>query len=176
MAATIHLKPEQVWDFWEKHKERLAKEMVLIAEYDDVAIYLSAENTIPYIYACKGDDIVQKEGMVNKMDATDTAYTFYSKYLIKKDESDSADSVRDADFQAVEDRENELYAAFCDFLVVAMDCSDEEIYESPPDELNEALDDVLLLLSEKHGFFIYRPTILEDENGEEYLEEYPYLN
>lgn len=180
MEAKIHLKPENVWAFWEKNKERLQKEMVLVAQSDENKIYLSSENNLPYIYAYKGETLDGREGMVNRMDASDTAYSFYSKYLVKK--SADAPPVSEEDDDEVEDemdviyeREDALAFAFRDFMQVVLEASEEEIDEFSVEDMDSMLDSVLKVLSDTdHNLLIYRPTMMEDENGQEYVEEYPY--
>jgi hypothetical protein len=188
MPAAIHLKPKDVWAFFERNKERLCREMVLIAENTDTdtKLYLSSENNLPYIYAVVNGKEVSKEGMITALDASDTTYGYYFKYLVTPDKKaplpDDSDCPPEDDEKTPKDvldeiyeREDALYFALRDFLEVALDVDEEELSEYQPDVMDQMLDDVLSLLAERYACAIYRPTLMDDtETGLEYIENYPY--
>lgn len=190
LPAMIHLRPEKIWGFYERNKERLCREMVLIAENDstNTKIYLSSENTLPYIYAVVDGKEVAKEGMVTMLDASDTAYSYYFRYLTKPAENipdpDDADCPPEPDddeeltpqdaLDEIYEREDALFFALRDFLQVVLE-ADESDFRGHDDLMDQILDDILTLLSERYACKIYRPTVMEDKKtGLEYIENYPY--
>lgn len=77
----------------------------------------------------------------------------------------------------VEERENELDDALMAFLESTL--SEDDFTKFIEDNLfddtfEEIKDDFLIYLAFKRGFKIYRPTVLNRDNGEEYLELFPY--
>lgn len=77
----------------------------------------------------------------------------------------------------VEDRENDLDDALMTFLETTLSEDDftKLIKDKSFDSIFEEIkDDFLIYLALKRGFKIYRPTILDKDNGEQYLELFPY--
>ena len=74
----------------------------------------------------------------------------------------------------IDEREDEIDAAVDDFLAVILQTNGYE-YDSAIDEIHDdAKEHFIEYLARKFKFEIYRPMYLEDENGEDFFEEYPY--
>lgn len=194
MSVIIHIEPENIWEFFQKNKKRLKKEMVLIAENEETeyAVYLSEDEGLPLFSVCKGDDEPEyEEGAVNEKDCTETAKQCCVKYLLpvtvhstKKYsgawyDDDTEFSSKNAQEDIIEAREWELLFAMADFIRTATNddsCSDGSDYVDTygADEILEILDEVLINLADR-GFPVYRPTMVDDDTtGKEVFVEYPY--
>ncbi len=193
MGTSIHLQPENIWQFFQKNKKRLSEEMVAIAENDETeyAVYLTEENGLPHFCVCKGNGAPEyEEGAINEQDCTDTAKKCCVQYLFpvtvtsrrgKLYAFDEDGGITDFDEQDQEDtiyqREDDLFFALYDFLNVVLQ-SDEgdtdaaEIFDQ--DSLETILDSILENLATDFGLPIYRPMMVEDETGVEAYTEYPY--
>lgn len=195
MGVIIHIEPENIWEFFQKNKKRLKKEMVLIAENEETeySLYLTEEDGLPLFSVCKGDDEPEyEEGAVNEKDCTDTAKQCCVKYLLpvtvhsKKsfndawNDSDTSFASRGEQAEVIENREWELLFAMAEFIMVATKddtCSDGSDYVDTygADMVLDVLEDLLQKLAEDQGLFVYRPMMMEDdETGEEIYVEYPY--
>lgn len=187
MGVIIHIEPEEIWQFFQKNKKRLKKEMVLIAENEETeyALYLSEDEGLPLFSVCKGDDEPEyEEGAVNEKDCADTAKQCCVKYLMpvtvrskKKYGTDS--SAKSEEEYTIESREWELLFAMAEFIRTATNddsCADGSDYIDTygADEVMEILDDTLTALADR-GMPVYRPMMVDDDmTGEELYVEYPY--
>lgn len=192
MGTKIHIPADEVWSFFQKNKDRLSEEMVVIAENTDTeyAVYLTEEDDYPLFAVCKGgSDSEYEEGAISQQDCTDTAKQCYRRYLFPvvvtsektSDEPWEEDDVDTITAQMMEDavyeREDELMLAMGDFLqVVLQEGSDgsEVIDTYGMDFINELLDHILSYIASDCGLPVYRPTFLTDELGNEDYVEYPY--
>lgn len=198
MGVIIHIEPEEIWQFFQKNKKRLKKEMVLIAENEDTgyALYLTEEDGLPLFSVCKDDnDPEYEEGAINEKDCTDTAKQCCVKYLrpvvVHSKKYASSPEYEDDDYwcdtpskkeqdELIENRELELLFAMGDFLMAATNdntCADGSDYVDTygADLVMDVLDYFLQTLAEDYGLLVYRPTMVDDDDtGEEVLVEYPY--
>ena len=150
--------------------------MEIIAENEEfgLEILLSSVNGSPTI-TVMADDIQQYEITTDLFHLEDVCRLVYDKYLDNtinalSESADAAVDLRDE----IDDRESELDAAVDDFLGVVL----QTFGYDTADVVDEIHDDVkehfLEYLYRKFGMDIYRPMFLEDEDGEEFFEEYPY--
>lgn len=193
MGASIHLQPENIWQFFQQNKKRLSKEMVVIAENDETeyAVYLTEEDGFPHFCVCKGSGAPEyEEGAINEQDCADTAKKCCVQYLFpvtvtsrrgKLYTFDEDGCVTDLDEQDQEDtiyqREDDLFFALYDFLNVVLQSEEGDIDAAEmfdQESLEEILDSILESLSADFGLPIYRPMMVEDETGGEIYTEYPY--
>lgn len=73
--------------------------------------------------------------------------------------------------EMIDDRESELDDAVSDFLSIVLDgCILHDIFDICEDFKEHAIE----YIYKKYELPIYRPMILEDEDGNEFFEEYPY--
>lgn len=193
MGASIHLRPENIWQFFQNNKKRLSEEMVVIAENDETeyAVYLTEEDGLPHFCVCKGGGAPEyEEGAINEQDCTDTAKKCCVQYLFpvtvtsrcgKLYAFDEDGDITDFDGLDQEDiicqREDDLLFALYDFLNVVLQSDDgdtdtAEIFDQ--ESLEGILDSILESLSTDFGLPIYRPMMVEDEAGGEVYTEYPY--
>jgi len=180
MAALIHYEPTEIWDIFQCDKEKLRNTMKEIAENPDfdVTIFLTETDRgtqmFPNIVVYMEGDQLYEEAAVNEGDCIQTVRKIYFEYLTEDRiinnviaSSDKNADDTDHDIQDdIDKREDELDDAVFNFLTNILEEADE-IYD---DFKEHALE----YLARKWDLKIFRPMILEDENGEEFLEEYPY--
>ena len=177
MATIIHLKPESIWDFYKANESRLNREMVLIAENTDPdeKVFLSCEDTLPYVYFFKNGKRICSEGMVSYLDAKTTTLSYYEKFSPSKEEKPKKAEKTVGDLMDdIYEREDALDLALRDFLEVVLQRNEVSIRAIDVNTFTDVLEDVLSVIAE-HGFPIYRPMfIADDDTGSELLVEYPY--
>ena len=203
MSATIHLKPKEVWSFFEENETRLSKEMVAIAENraTEYFVYLTEEGGLPKLYVYKGDVAIYGDWAASEVDCVETTKDIYTKYLFPimmysddfplneeeelfmqeiMEEVDAPAPCQEMD-DAIYERADELHFATRDFLEILFSCEgDLEEYcggEEPRlmEMIEDFLDTICLQFKEKHNISIYRPMwISDEETGEELFVEFPY--
>ena len=183
MSLKIRYEPTDVWGLFQREKQALRTTMKQIAGNDDldVVVYLTEEDRgdmmLPNIVVYLNGSELYEECAVNENDCAQTVKKVYYEYLTEERlinkviESDENDRQKEMD-----SREDDLDTAVFDFLA--------EVMEEPLGNIigNSAADEIyddfkehaLEYLARKWGLTIYRPMILEDEDGEEFFEEYPY--
>ena len=84
MRAHIYVAANTVWAFFQSHKDRLSKEMVVIAENKDTeyAVYLTEDNALPLFSVCKGDAKPEyEECVLTETGCNEAAKRLYAQYL-----------------------------------------------------------------------------------------------
>lgn len=163
-------------NYFRANQTILETRMETIAENDEfgVEIFLSSVNGDPTI-TVMADDIQQYEVTTNLLNLEAICKMVYDRYLDNAVSSLSGTSDNNEDLQNdIDDRESELDAAVDDFLGVVLQTfgyDDGSMIDEIHDDVKEHF---LEYLFRKHGVEIYRPMFLEDEDGEEFFEEYPY--
>lgn len=183
MAQKIIIEPKKLWDYYLQRKSSLESTMFEIANNEQygIAVYLSEdERRCPCITVEADDSEVYSERIVSETDAEKTCSKIYDKYLtdkvvdilteIAEDEEESLLEQQDT----IEEREMELDIAVSEFISAVLGGDaylDGEDYDGI---IEDCKDHFLEYLARKHGLDIFRPMVLEDEDGEEFYEEYPY--
>lgn len=179
----IITEPHNLWDFLQEEDKKGSLEsgvMYEIArneEYGTTA-YVSKDNKGRYCIVVEADDTEVYFGFISdKDDAEDTCKKVYDDYLTERvieilTDFEEESAIAQAD--EIELREEELTEIVMSFI---MDVLGGDTYFDGAG-LDAIVDDCkehfLEYMARKHGLEIYRPMILEDENGEDFFEEYPY--
>lgn len=185
----IYVKPDELWNYFQKHKKRFGITMDNVAEVLDdktesplVKIYLTEENgypsmTIEQVHDGGNEEILVKECAISSKDCI-TVYQKLLKQLEEygkeiKSETSSTSEADETDFEIVLERESELREALAIFLntLMGLEECDEIIYGE--EELTEMLDNIEMMLCQDFGYVIYRPQIVECD-GKMKLVEFPY--
>lgn len=188
MAALIHYDPTEIWDIFQCDKEKLRNTMKEIAENPDfdVTIFLTETDRgtqmFPNIVVYMEGDQLYEEAAVNEGDCIQTVRKIYFEYLTEDRiinnviaSSDKTADDTDHDIQDdIDKREDELDDAVFNFLTNILDCPLECITEEADEIYEDFKEHALEYLARKWDLKIFRPMILEDENGEEFVEDYPY--
>lgn len=184
----INYEPHEIWELFQKDKPYLRAHMKVIAENPefDVVIYVTVEeqksSIFPNIVVCMEDSEIYSELAVNKVDCEHTVQKIYDEYLSEERlidrliEQETAKAEEEEKDQQIEEREMELFDAVNDLLDVFLNENLQKLvgYEEA-DRITEDITDRLCeYLYEEHGLSCFRPMMLEDEDGEEFFEEFPY--
>ena len=182
MAQKIIVEPRDLWSYYLEHKKGLASTMYEIAQNKEygISIYLSENEKGNASIVVEADDMeVYSETIVSDRDARTTCEKIYDKYLSDKvvdilaemGIEDEMTALEQED--AIDEREAELTEALYCFLDIV--CGEDYFdFYTDDDILEDIKDHFLEYLARKHGIPIRRPMVLEDEDGEEFFEEYPY--
>lgn len=183
MSAKIHVKPEEVWNFYQRNAEQLAEQMVSIAENEDTGmnVYLTEDSDTPQLVVTDNNDkVVHEEYLVSQRDAEHSAKKIYEKYVVpvdaSSDEDDDEEITRSDMEDAIYEREDEILMAFEDFLEVLMEESRDILYDGYHDkQFDDLLNKVVRLIATESPVRVRRPMFLTDEaTGLEVYAEYPY--
>ena len=178
MSPEIILQPEEVWDFFLKNKEICNSNLFEIASNKDngITIYLSADSSgIGYISVDADSVEVYNQEITSREDSERTVRDIYDDYLtdnvidiLSYDENEQADKDEESE---IAEREEELNIFVWDFLISVL--GDDTRIEDD-NILEDMKDHFLEYMYRKHGLDIYRPMVLESEDGTEFFEEFPY--
>lgn len=183
MTRTITVGSADIVDYYRKNKFRLSQESEDIAENEaiGVVIYLSDTNGRPTITVL-ADDMQVAEATTGVDGLSELTQTMYDTYLdeqafisaMTEGETDDEYNEEELAEALINEREDELDVAVDDFLATVLQTNGYE-YDSIIDELHDDVKEHFLeYLARKFKIELYRPMYLEDENGEDFFEEYPY--
>lgn len=183
MAQQIFITPEKLWDYYLEHEEELQYSRKtgyrgdVIAQNDDsgIVVLITNDDGIGKIVVYADGVQIYSEEVVSDADCRVTAAKIYNEYTTK-DVLETLSALGDDEgftrFEMedmISEREDELDMVFDDLLSALGIPYDEEI-------LGDVKEHTLEYIYRKFGVEIYRPMFLEDENGEEFFEEFPYDN
>lgn len=179
----IIIEPCRLWGYiqeQDKHSE-LDGVMCEIAKNEEygIAVYITRDGKNDrYSILVEADDMeIFSDYIYDKEDAEETCNMVYDNYLTDKvfelffeSEDDTTLSQEDK----IELREEELDESVTSFIMDVL--GGDTYFDSVDfdDIVKDCKEHFLEYMARKHGFEIYRPMILEDENGEDFFEEYPY--
>jgi len=180
MAKKIILEPSEVWDYFQANKPRLRCAEHEIASNDEygISIYLTDDGHVePEIVVEADGTEVYSETCISSKDCAITVRDIYDKYLT--DEvisvlSTLADDESSEQEDAIFERETELDEAVMAFIDTATECSIYSDILNDEELLSDVKEHFLEYLYRKWELPIRRPMFLEDEDGNEFYEEYPY--
>lgn len=183
MAQHIIVQSSEVWGLFQREREVLATHQRKIGENPEFGaeVFLEESDGKPNIVAYLDDEEVYSELCVSESDCKTTVQKFYDEYLTEKvlnryfGEEDEDDYTHFEEQSEIDDREAELDMAVEDFLGVVLDGFSLDDVVDVSDEICEDIKEHFLeYLARKWCLPIRRPMYLEDEDGEEFFEEYPY--
>lgn len=183
MAQKIILQPDEVWDYFVEHAEECDECMFEIASCSEygTAVYLSRSSKgIGCITVEADDQEVYNEEVIDAEDTKKTVQKVYDDYLTDKVieilsdfEPQEDDTLQDQEDE-IAMREEELDNLIWDFVMGVFGGETYADFDCTGEVLDDLKDHFLEYMYRKHGFDIYRPMVLEDEDGTEFFEEYPY--
>lgn len=182
---TIVFTASEVWDFFQENKTALLTQLVKIAENPEteIVVYLTSERKgseiLPSISVYLEDAEFYTEEAVNQRDCEQTVIKIYYEYLdtarlidhLTRDDEEESDI-----YQQIDDREKELSMLVDDFVYDMLGYSlSTEFGVSQAEKIKaDLLDHICEYLYQVHEVSVFRPMVLEDENGEDFISEYPY--
>lgn len=186
MGQEIIIEAPNLWDYYLKHNDVLLKEMHKVAQNKDFGteIYVTSENGYLSFLVTADDNTVYETTVLTKTDCDSVARYLYDNYLTDKFltivgnsfyESDDEEFTLETDDDLIKAREDSLDEAVQAFVEAVVIEDDDYLYINDFTEVYEDLKEHFLeYMYRKHNIPIYRPMFLEDEDGEEFFEEYPY--
>jgi hypothetical protein len=178
----IIVEASDAWKYFNEHKNALKTNLCLIASNEEygVEIYITEVIGTPFFsVTADGYQLTEKEANTEE-ECTEIVQELYDKYLTGKfidDEDLPFDEIEDtlSEEDLISERETELDDAVMFLVNTAVDNEDPVLYSDKYDDIVEDVKEhVLEYLSRKHDLTIRRPMFLEDEDGEEFYDEYPY--
>ena len=186
----IIIEPQKLWSYIKQQDKngQLDTTMYEIASNDEygISVYISKDEKGRYCIIVEADETeIFNEYVYNEEDARHTCDEVYENYLTDKviniisdmenGDDEDEDYVFDMEVEdEIETRENDLTEFTMNFI---MDILGGDAYFDG-DDFDEIIEDCkehfLEYMARKHGLAIYRPMILEGEDGEDFFEEYPY--
>lgn len=186
MNVDINLKADEVWEYYQAHKEDCRTHMMMIASCKDfgIEIYITEENQNKLSVIVEADDAeVYREYAYSKLDCEITIRKIYGLYLTEKAldaltapmEPPEDERFDDEEIQTkIENRETELQIIFENLIADVVGESALNDLEVSDDAVSDIKEHVLEYIARKHNMPVYRPMYLEDEDGKDFYEEYPY--
>ena len=183
---SIIVEVSDVWQYFNDHKNALKSNLCMIADNREygVEIYITEKMDSPFFSVTADGYQLDEDSATTEAECKEVVQNLYDKYLTGKfidDENFSLDKLPEDDVSSVEiediiyEREVELDDAVMFLIGIAtestIDDGKNEVYDNI---VQDAKEHFLEYLARKHDLKIYRPMILEDENGEEFFDEYPY--
>ena len=184
MTGKILIQAADVWGFWQKNRDFLKASPRDIAENSTYGIVVELTTSPAYhpeITVFADDDEILREIAYSAADCNALVLEIYgdyitgnpqaelAKYYKSHMESDDVTPEKDRETQ-IKDREEDLQQAVFDLLLTVFTDTDIPKIEGITDDV---LDWFLPELHRRYKFPIYRPMILEDDDGE-FFEEFPY--
>lgn len=169
---TIHITPEELWQFFAENRYKLSDSYMLIAEDKDeaVEVYLTEEEYLPYFRVEVGGRCEHEEGSASRLDAEEVYKNILNLFLCDEDDEDG-DGVFSLDDIM---RLNEVQEAAYEFMAVLTEETTAESLLSE-DEIDDIIGSLLEYLAEQHNIQVRYPTVLEDEeSGLPIVVQYPY--
>lgn len=182
MSAKIYVEAPDVWEHFKTHIGEARSGLICLAENEEygITIYMTESGGFPLITVdADGDEILEEE-IESNLECDSVVAEIYDNYLtsnvidilIGVEEEENEYTIAE-ELDEIEERELELDDAVYGLLSTLVpnlhDISDDpdEVYEDVKDHICE-------YLYQKHGISIYRPMILEDEDGSDYFTDFPY--
>lgn len=180
----IIIEPHKLWDYIQEQDSsgQLDNIMYEIAKNNEygISIYVSKNKADRYYISVEADDCeIHEEDIHNREDTERICRKIYDNFLtdrvieiITDMTNDDWSALRQMD--AIDIREEELNNCVTAFI---MDVLGSDTYFDGTDFddiVEDCKEHFLEYMARKHKFSIYRPMILEDEDGEDFFEEYPY--
>ena len=196
MAEKIIKTAEEAWEYYEEHGRDLIMNSIKIAENLEygVEIFLTAktvstyhnipqasrETLMPEIIVNVDGELAYDDCAQNKnifITIVDEIYEEYLSHNLIDKTLDFEDVPKEISFVekelAIDDREHELDEAVFSLLEVV--CPEATDIVPNPEELYSGLKDKICeYLYKEWELSVYRPMIVEDEDGKDIFLEYPY--
>ena len=185
---TILYTSSEVWGIFQANKEALLTKMVKIAENtdNDIEIYITSEQKgaeiFPSIVVYMENAEFYSEAAVNQRDCEQTTNKIYYEYLDAARLIDHLAGDERYEYEAdnnqreIDERDDELFFSTKDFIenLTCYSLTTKFGGKKADEICEDMLDHICEYLYLEYGISVYRPMILEDENGEDFFSERPY--
>lgn len=164
----VNVQPSEVWEFFQQNRKELSEKYLLVASSDDgqVEIYITEENGMPFFTVDVNGECESEADCVSKVNAENNYRELIGLFL----EDEAGSEIFQPDDL---DRLDEINCAADDFIRVLIECSPEYACLEERD-----LDDIVSIVEQHlydvYGISVRHPTIVENENGDAQVIQYPY--
>ena len=199
-GVKVYIATGKIWDHYWKNIAAMFNNEHLVAENKDtgVSLYLTRENALPnlIIYDKDNQPRIYRE-IHSREECNAAAVNMITMYLVgvikeekpkvislpapdtdgQNDPEPDKDEEEQNILDTIYEREDELLKAVGDMLaVVLLEDDYTAVVEGYTEKfIGTVVDDLLQYLYDDHGISVYRPTLIEDEDGgPDILAEYPY--
>lgn len=187
----IHYQPSELPELWNKVKGTDGAYVVAV-DAEIIIQFYDSGGSPTFLISYDNDPI--DEVTAEPAELVEVASSMYKLYIYEEsgeqslvtvtadppEESDSDDSEHvlsslELDHEdEINENEITLYDAVVDFLRTVLDIDSVTIMSEHEDVVEDFLEHALKYLYLKHGFDIYRPMVLEMEDGTEVYKDFPY--
>lgn len=186
----IHYKPEELPELWSRIKGTDASRVVAL---DDAVIIQFYDSGGTPAFLISYDNEPVDEVSVEPGELVESAKSMYKLYICEEpgeqpvitvsadppdqdaEESEHVLSPLELDHEEeINESEVNLYNAVVNFLHAVLDIDPVTIMTDHEDVVEDFLEHALKYLYLKHGFDIYRPMVLEMDDGAEVYKDFPY--
>lgn len=178
----IIVEPDGLWRYLQEQdkNEQFRGAIYEIARNEEygISVCVSKDKDGVYCITVDADDVeIYSDYICDEHEAEEVCSKIYDDYLTDKVieilmDIDEESTLVQAD--EIEMREEELTELVLSFVTEVL--GGDTYFDGA--NIDEIVDDCkehfLEYMARKHGLAIYRPMILEDEDGEDFFEEYPY--
>lgn len=187
MYAQVFITPDNVWGYFQSHKDELLKESKLIAcepEYG-TEVHLSVNGSFPSIEVTQDGYDVSVDCPYSAEECEHMATEVYDNYIFGDvigsfldvecdgEHSECDELSTEEELYIIDEREDELKDSVLDMLV-AFAPNFLEIADNPDGICEDLVNNIAEYLFTKCGISVYRPMYVEDENGNDEFLEFPY--
>lgn len=183
MGQKITTKPEDVWKMYLDGGHDFKNYYHEIAKNDEygVIVYLSEDSKGAAAIYVEADGVMVYSENVNNANCEKTVTDIYDKYLTSRaietlSDMSETDSAILNEEDAIAEREEELDTLVYDFVMSVL--GEDVYFDEKKYDVDNMFEDIkdhfLEYLARKYELQIYRPMFLEDEDGKESFENYPY--
>ena len=177
----------QLWDYFYQNMPDFEDSLVVIAMNEDngCEICLTAEHGYPSVQVFVDGDLVDQDTFTFREEVEDGMRFLYMEYLLssqpvslKEAEPPTDDELSELELQELYDeidaQEDNLHSTFMDFIDTACSKDLDFVYDGfTAEEIADAMETVLVALA-MLGFPVYRPKLIENDDGSVDYIAYPY--
>lgn len=178
----IIIEPPALWGYLQEQDKKglldnIMYEIANNKEYG-VTVYVTKDDEGRYCITVEADDNeVYSDFIYDNKDAEEICGKVYDNYLTDRVVERLMDLEEDSAFgqaDMIELREEELDELAASFIMEVLGGDTYFDGVDFDDIVDDCKEHFLEYMARKHGLAVYRPMILEDEDGEDFFEEYPY--
>lgn len=168
----IYVKPDEIWDYFQRNKKHLEEVVEVIAEVElddktSLQVCITEDNGYPKLTLELEDDVLEKECAISKADCDVVSHKFYAVFentIEKLNESLKIEEIEEFSYE----REDEILEALAEFLTVILNVpvdafEDDELVGMILQSFEEVLYDNFGLIINRDGVDIEEDEECEDK-------------
>ncbi|MBR4022684.1 MAG: hypothetical protein IKI94_08875 [Ruminococcus sp.] len=163
----IYVKPDEIWDYFQKNKKHLEEVVEVIAEVelDDktkLQVCITEDSGYPKLTLELEDDVLEKECAISKSDCDIVSRKLYTTFESTAERLNESFEVEEENEELINyEREDEILEALAEFLTVILDI--------PVDAFDD--EELVAMILESFEEVLYNDFGLVIDRGETIVEE-----